>query len=297
MSVLLALAGVASVLSVVYLFAAVARPRAALAPANAGADLQAVRMRLVAQLRELDSARADESMDAAIAADEQARLEYELAQVLRQLDTAPTAAAEPAPRAPRLLAGVGLFALPMVAAALYWSQQREVVQFAANYAPSAAGVAQGEPLPPQVLAMVARLEQRLKEQPNDAAGWAQLGRSYGVLDRRNEALKAYERAYALAPEDTAIISDYAWLIYSGDPRSPALKSVELYSKLYRREPDNVDAQWVLGLAAFQAGRPQQAIALWEKLLRNIPAGSPAEAGVRQALEQVKAQAKPAQPSG
>ena len=296
MTLLLILAGAVSVLSIAYLVSAFVRAKPGLATANADAELEALRARLLAQLQELDSARADQSMDAAIAADEQARLEYELAQVLRQLDVTPTQTAAPTPRAPRLAAALLVFALPVIAGALYWLHQREVVQFAANYIPGEAGVAQGE-APPQVMAMVARLEERLQQQPNDAAGWAQLGRSYGVLNRREEALKAYERAYALAPEDTAILSDYAWLIYSGDPRKPALKSVELYSKLYRREPDNVDAQWVLGLAAFQAGRPQQAIALWEKLLQNLPAGSPAEAGVRQALEQVKAQAQPAQPQG
>lgn len=293
MTILLILAGAISVLIVLYLVGAFARAQSAPA-VSADAELQAVRARLLAQLQELDGARADQSMDPAIAADEQARLEYELAQVLHQLDAAPAAVTAPAPRASRFAAAALVAALPLVAGGFYWLHQREVVQFAASYIPSDA-VAQGGAMPPQVMAMVARLEQRLAEQPNDAAGWAQLGRSYGVLNRREEAIKAYERAYALAPEDTAILSDYAWLIYSGDPRKPAVKSVELYSKLYRREPDNVDAQWVLGLAAFQAGRPQQAIALWEKLLQNLPAGSPAEAGVRQALEQVKA--KPVAPAG
>lgn len=295
MTALLLLAGVASVLTVLFLFGVGTRARTQ--PTGATAELEAVRVRLLAQLQELDSARADQSMDAAIAADEQARLEYELAQVLRQLDAAPSEVAAPkAAASRRVVIALPVLALPLIAAGLYWLHQRDVVQFAANYIPTDA-VAEGGALPPQVMAMVARLEQRLAEQPNDAAGWAQLGRSYGVLNRRDEAIKAYERAYALAPEDPAIISDYAWLLYSGDPRKPAVKSVELYSKLYRREPDNVDAQWVLGLAAFQAGRPQQAIALWEKLLQNLPAGSPAEAGVRQALEQVKAQAKPASPAG
>ena len=295
MTILLTLAGAVSALIILYLVGAFARtqPTPSL---GADAELQSVRTRLLAQLQELDAARADQSMDPAIAADEQARLEYELAQVLHQLDATPSAVTAAAPRASRFAVAALVAALPLVAGGLYWLHQREVVQFAANYIATDA-VAQGGEMPPQVMAMVARLEQRLAEQPNDAAGWAQLGRSYGVLNRRDEAIKAYERAYALAPEDSAIISDYAWLIYSGDPRKPALKSVELYSKLYRREPDNVDAQWVLGLAAFQAGRPQQAIALWEKLLQNLPAGSPAEAGVRQALEQVKAQAKPTSPTG
>jgi cytochrome c-type biogenesis protein CcmH len=49
----------------------------------------------------------------------------------------------------------------------------------------------------QIAAMTERLAERLKEQPQDAEGWAMLARSYSVLGRHPEALKAYEKAVAL----------------------------------------------------------------------------------------------------
>ena len=53
---------------------------------------------------------------------------------------------------------------------------------------------------PDVLAMVAKLEQRMREQPNDLAGWLMLGRSYLALERVDDAIAAYEHARALDAE-------------------------------------------------------------------------------------------------
>ena len=259
------------------------------APAQTLQPLLMLRDRLLAQLHEVEAARADQSMDGAVAAAEQARLEYELAQVLKQIET-PAAAAAGAPRVRAWAIAAGLLLIPIAAGVLYWQQNRAALMVAQDYHPDAPQTAQ-EPLPPMVMEMVARLEQRLKTQPNDPQGWAQLGRSYSVLNRRAEAEQAYAKAYAQAPDDMKIVSDYAWLLYSAEPTRPSVLSVKLYSELYRRDRSNQDAQWVLGLAAYQAGRRDQAIDLWEQLLASLPPESPAAQGVRTALEQVKKTAK------
>lgn len=53
-------------------------------------------------------------------------------------------------------------------------------------------------------AMVARLAARLEHEPNDVAGWAQLGRSYMVLHQPEKARNAFAHALKLRPEDAAI---------------------------------------------------------------------------------------------
>src|SRR3984957_21013236 len=50
---------------------------------------------------------------------------------------------------------------------------------------------------PDVIAMVAKLEKRLKDEPNDPAGWLMLGRSYLALQRVDDAVDAYDRAHRL----------------------------------------------------------------------------------------------------
>jgi cytochrome c-type biogenesis protein CcmH len=52
--------------------------------------------------------------------------------------------------------------------------------------------------------MVARLASRLEQQPDDAEGWARLGRSYMVLQQPAKARDAYARAAQLRPGDAAL---------------------------------------------------------------------------------------------
>jgi cytochrome c-type biogenesis protein CcmH len=50
-----------------------------------------------------------------------------------------------------------------------------------------------------IRSMVGRLADRLKSEPNDLDGWLRLGRAYGVLGERDQAVDAYEHADRLLP--------------------------------------------------------------------------------------------------
>jgi cytochrome c-type biogenesis protein CcmH len=53
-----------------------------------------------------------------------------------------------------------------------------------------------------IRSMVARLAERLKSEPNDLEGWLRLGRAYGVLGQRDDAIDAYRHADGLLPSDS-----------------------------------------------------------------------------------------------
>src|SRR5690606_19389658 len=53
--------------------------------------------------------------------------------------------------------------------------------------------ADGEITLQQIEAMTEQLAERLKQQPNDALGWAMLGRSYAVLGKHAQALPAFKQ--------------------------------------------------------------------------------------------------------
>lgn len=57
--------------------------------------------------------------------------------------------------------------------------------------------------------MAEKLAARLKTQPNDPQGWAILARSYSVLGNQPDAIKAYEKAIELIPNDPVLMADYA----------------------------------------------------------------------------------------
>jgi cytochrome c-type biogenesis protein CcmH len=216
-----------------------------------------VRDRLLTQLNEVDLEARDKNMDAATASDERARLEAELAAVLKQIVVV---APGPAPikqdqgrskKLWRAAVAVLVLAVPSVAAGLYWINvtvpPAQLQQAAATAAPG------GMPDP---LQMVARLEARLQQNPDDVAGWLRLGRSYAVLGRLDDAVAAYDHAYRQLPKDY--------------------------------QADSPEALWFLGLAAYKRGDQKRALDLWQSLLATLPPDSDAAQQLKHVMQQARA---------
>lgn len=105
---------------------------------------------------------------------------------------------------------------------------------------------------PEALAMVAKLEQRLKDQPDDQTGWLLLGRSYAVLNRPEEAVAAYQHAYALGKNaDAAAGLAEALSLRAGGEITPAAS--KLFEEALTLAPDNPRALFYGGLAAAVRG--------------------------------------------
>jgi len=112
--------------------------------------------------------------------------------------------------------------------------------------------------------MVAKLKARLQSEPDDAQGWAMLGRSYVVTQRYAEAVEAYGRANAL----TAAQPQASWLVAAGaaqglaSPERDLREARPLFEKALQLEPGNPEALWYAGMAALQAGDMKAAYRHW-----------------------------------
>ncbi len=248
------------------------------------ADLEQLRDRLVAQLNELDAERADRGIDSAVAQDEELRLSAELASALKELERLAPSVAGVTQALPRraALAGTALLTamLLVIGGGLYAWQNASKLQ---GFMLAAGSGVDSARVPPMVFEMVAKLEKRLAAQPNDPEGWARLGRSYVVMERKDKALSAYAKAYALAPDNVAVLSDYAWLVFNERPDATTGLVMTLYSRLNKLEPRHPDALWFLGFAAYQQGEFRKAQGLWEQLLKLLPAEDPGREQVKQAI--------------
>ncbi len=248
------------------------------------ADLEQLRDRLVAQLNELDAERADRGIDTAVGQDEELRLSAELASALKRLEgLAPTVPGAPLDLSRRtvLAATVALTAtLLVVGGGLYGWQNAGQLQ---GFMLAASSGADSTRVPPMVFEMVAKLEKRLAAQPDDAEGWARLGRSYVVMERKDKALAAYTKAYELAPDNVAVLSEYAWLVFSESPGATTGLALTLYGRLHKLNPAHPDALWFLGFTSFQQGDFRKAQGLWEQLLKLLPAEDPGREHVKQAI--------------
>ena len=117
-----------------------------------------------------------------------------------------------------------------------------------------------------VQAMVQRLENKLKKSPEDAEGWAMLGRAYFVTQRYADASQVYAKANLLSGSQNA-----EWLIGQGESlamsheRQVAGEPYELFEKALGLSPDQGKALWYAGLGAAQSGDYQNALKHWLKL--------------------------------
>ncbi len=211
------------------------------------------------------------------------------------------AAVVPASKAARLspgaLAMVGVAVLA-IAGAGYWVMGSPVGAGVEPGGVAAAGAGQtGQPgggaashqtTAEQIEAMTAKLVARLKEQPDDAEGWAMLGRSYTVLGRHPEALPAYERAVALRADDAQLLADYADSLAVKNKRVLAGEPMKWIEKALKIDPRNVKALALAGTNAFDGRDYAGAVRYWEQVVQFGPTDSnyvqQVQAGLAEARE-------------
>ncbi|MBV8409735.1 MAG: c-type cytochrome biogenesis protein CcmI [Alphaproteobacteria bacterium] len=131
--------------------------------------------------------------------------------------------------------------------------------------------------------MVEGLAERLKENPQDRAGWLRLANAWKVLGENANAVDAYVHADSLAPVDARQLADWAEAyvrqLKPGDPPPPA--AVAVLERLEKAEPRNGLALFYLGAASFASGDKQAAARRWKALLSRLPPDAP----IREMLEQ------------
>lgn len=252
--------------------------------------LEFARDEALKQLKEIESDRADGRIDEAVARDEMGRLEYELAQTLRTLETE-AVSDRPTPRTLRhrwLVMLLFLIGLPLVAGGLdYWQNKPALLTFATLNAKGRMTGVHG--FPPMVLSMVAKLKRQLVRHPHNTTGWLELARANVVLGNLRGARRAYAHAYKLAPTDLNVMANYAWLLYTSHPTQTTGLVDRLYRRLYARNPKQQDALWFLGLAAYNRHHLHKTLAFWRRLEAELPPGSKAQAGVLTALTKIRQQ--------
>src|SRR5258706_2813891 len=153
---------------------------------------------------------------------------------------------------------LGAFAAVLVigaAAGLYplWSNW--------NWPPAPSEAAAG----PDVAAMVAQLEKRLQDQPNDLKGWLMLGRSYLTLNRLDDAIVAYDHAHQLDSKnaDASMGLGQAMSLGGGGEITP--QAAQLFEEALALAPDNPKALLYGGFAAAVRGDRTLARTRWQAL--------------------------------
>ena len=119
---------------------------------------------------------------------------------------------------------------------------------------------------PDIDRMVAGLEKKLQADPKNAKGWYMLGRSYMVLKRYPDAVRAYENAYKQMPDSVNIMLSLADSLAMKNGGNISGRPAELVNKALKIDPENLTALWLGGMAARQKKDYVTAIQRWTKVL-------------------------------
>lgn len=171
---------------------------------------------------------------------------------------------------------LGVVILPLVAVLLYyklgasgaWTQQVLAQQHEAQIRKEIAQLGGLEQI-------ITQLKLRV-EQNQDSHGWYLLGRLYVKAQRYNEAVAAFARADQLKPQQLEVILAYAQARYAQHDGVLDPLAKRLLAQALALQPNQPDALNLLAVDAYRQGHYDQAIAYWQQLLPQFPAGSDME---------------------
>lgn len=235
---------------------------------NAEANLDVYRD----QLSELDADRANGIVSPEQYQQDRDEIERRLLDDVSSVAAVPIQTTKPPPkpsgidRGPVYAIAAGI---PLVAVILYLVLAKFVTHPVTPEAPFS-GSPDGQMTQQQIETNVAKLAQRLEQNPNDAQGWTMLARSYLNTEKYSEASNAYARATALNSDDADLLIEYAFVLAMTNNRQLAGQPRELIAKALQIEPENAKALELAGSAEFQAKNYKAAIEYWEKVLAKSP---------------------------
>ncbi|OYQ35243.1 c-type cytochrome biogenesis protein CcmI [Niveispirillum lacus] len=145
------------------------------------------------------------------------------------------------------------------------------------------------PVPPQVIEAVAKLEEALKANPDDAGGWALLAQSYGAMSRPNDAVNAWRQVLRLTPADASVKGALAEALTVSADGVVGEEAVRLFTEAVAANAMDARARYYLGMARLQAGDIRGALDRWTALVADSPADAPWLPTVRERIHDAATQ--------
>jgi cytochrome c-type biogenesis protein CcmH len=183
---------------------------------------------------------------------------------------AATAAAPsaPAPRYRRATLAAAIVLLPLGAGITYFSLgSPNLVPVSMN------AEAGGQPLPEGIEQTVAEVEKYLEANPRNGRGWELLAPVYLRLGRFDDAVRARRNALEIFGPDAARLGDLGEAIVMASNGVVTAEAKSLFERANAAEPEDVMAQYYLGLSAKQEGRRDEALQRWTALVSSAREGA------------------------
>jgi cytochrome c-type biogenesis protein CcmH len=119
--------------------------------------------------------------------------------------------------------------------------------------------------------LVARVEQRLQTNPDDGMGWNVVAPVYMRMGRYAEAAEAFRNAARLLGDSADRLANLGEAVALDNQGAVDDEARQAFDKALAMDPEHPKARFWLAVNEEQAGRPAEAIAIYEKLLqRELP---------------------------
>lgn len=148
-------------------------------------------------------------------------------------------------------------------------------------------VAKPQMTPEQINAMVERLAEKLKANPDDLQGWVMLARSYKSQGRFDEAVIAFAKGEKLVNEAPDLLASYAETLALARGDGLKGKPRQLVEKALKLDPKHPHSLFLAGAAAMEAGENKKGVAYWEALLPMTEPGSDIEIMLKDGISKMK----------
>ena len=194
------------------------------------------------------------------------------------------------PLSPTFVAGLVALLVPMLTAALY-------IELGAPNVPAMPLAARADVTPPSIDSgagvdentpldqLAVSLERKLRENPNDATGWALLARTYAEIRRFDRAAPAYAQAIALGTDDADTLMGHGEaLVFLADGVVTA-EAAGRFEQAVAKQPGHIGARYYLALGHLQRNRLQEASDGFRSIVADSPADAPWLPAVRERISQ------------
>lgn len=136
---------------------------------------------------------------------------------------------------------------------------------------------------PSMNAMVAQLEERLRQSPNDGEGWMMLGRSYASIGNPRNAAAAYQRAIKLIGREPALLADWAEARLMSRDGEFTPEIFADFLEVRERDPLQPKPWFYIGLDKAMGGDLEGAAQTWVDLLAISPSDAEYANSVREQI--------------
>ncbi len=146
-----------------------------------------------------------------------------------------------------------------------------------------------QPPTPDMNDVVARIKERLAEEPNDGRGWFMLGRAHMTLGEFDDAVVAIRRSLELTGDEPEILIRLADAVAMSQQGSMAGEPEPLLKRALAIDPQNPQGLWLLGMAQSERGDNMAAIATWNSLLPLLASDARSVEEVKQLIARAQQQ--------